>query len=146
MRWTTKLLIAGFVAAIAFAAWLIWVNRQLAVRARQVPAFAAPTAATARAEDRRLGYSPAPRRRLRAQPSPAQAVDEEPAQPEPEAAVEQPYAETESAAEQTDTVHVTSSGTKFHKAGCRYLSKSDTPMSRSDALAQGYTPCSVCNP
>ncbi len=47
---------------------------------------------------------------------------------------------------QSDTVYITSSGTKYHRLGCRYLKKGGTPISRADAKAQGYTPCSVCNP
>jgi len=43
-------------------------------------------------------------------------------------------------------VYVTKTGSKYHKAGCRYLSQSSIPIKLSDAIAQGYTPCSVCNP
>ena len=45
-----------------------------------------------------------------------------------------------------DTVHVTRTGSKYHRAGCRYLSKSDIPMERAEAIAQGHTPCKVCKP
>jgi hypothetical protein len=45
-----------------------------------------------------------------------------------------------------DTVYITSTGQKFHRAGCRFLKKSSTPIARSEALARGYTPCSVCKP
>ena len=44
------------------------------------------------------------------------------------------------------TVYITRTGTKYHRLGCRYLSKSCIPISRSAAIAEGYTPCSVCNP
>lgn len=44
------------------------------------------------------------------------------------------------------TVYVTKTGKKYHRNGCRYLSKSQIPMSLSDAKAAGYGPCSVCNP
>ncbi|OIO85543.1 MAG: hypothetical protein AUK32_06985 [Candidatus Aquicultor secundus] len=43
-------------------------------------------------------------------------------------------------------VHITRTGEKYHSAGCQYLSRSDIPISLSDAKAQGYTPCSRCNP
>lgn len=46
----------------------------------------------------------------------------------------------------TDIVHITRTGTKYHRAGCRHLSRSDIPISRKDAEARGYTPCKVCNP
>lgn len=46
----------------------------------------------------------------------------------------------------TDIVHITRTGAKYHRAGCRYLSRSDIPISRKDAEARGYTPCSVCKP
>lgn len=41
-------------------------------------------------------------------------------------------------------VHVTRTGSKYHRAGCVYLSRSDIPLERSAALRAGYTPCSVC--
>lgn len=44
------------------------------------------------------------------------------------------------------TVYVTNTGKKYHVAGCRYLSKSQIPISLNDAKADGYDPCSVCNP
>lgn len=43
------------------------------------------------------------------------------------------------------TVYVTKTGEKYHSAGCRYLSKSQIPISLSAAKAS-YGPCSVCNP
>ena len=46
----------------------------------------------------------------------------------------------------TVTVYVTKTGEKYHRAGCRYLSRSQIAISLSDAQGQGYTPCSVCNP
>jgi len=44
------------------------------------------------------------------------------------------------------TVYITKTGEKYHRLGCRYLSQSCIPIKLSDAIAQGYTPCSVCNP
>ena len=46
----------------------------------------------------------------------------------------------------SDIVYVTKTGDKYHAAGCRSLAKSSTAISRADAIAQGYTPCSICNP
>jgi len=46
----------------------------------------------------------------------------------------------------SDIVYVTQTGKKYHRYGCRYLRHSAIPMSRSQALASGYEPCSVCNP
>lgn len=43
------------------------------------------------------------------------------------------------------TVYVTRTGKKYHRAGCRYLSRSMIPISLEDAQA-GYDPCSVCDP
>lgn len=42
-------------------------------------------------------------------------------------------------------VYVTESGTKYHRAGCRYLSKSMRELTLADA-AKRYEPCSVCKP
>ena len=44
------------------------------------------------------------------------------------------------------TVYITKTGKKYHRAGCRSLSKSQISISKSDAISEGYTPCSVCNP
>lgn len=45
-----------------------------------------------------------------------------------------------------DTVYVTRTGSKYHCDGCRYLARSQIPMSRAEAITSGYTPCSVCRP
>ncbi len=44
------------------------------------------------------------------------------------------------------TVYITTTGTKYHRDGCRYLSDSKIAISLSEAKAQGYTPCGVCKP
>lgn len=44
------------------------------------------------------------------------------------------------------TVYITKSGSKYHSAGCRYLSKSMIPIAITDAVARGYGACSVCGP
>lgn len=44
------------------------------------------------------------------------------------------------------TVYITKTGEKFHRDGCQYLKKSQIPISRSNAIAQGYGACSKCNP
>lgn len=44
---------------------------------------------------------------------------------------------------QSETVYITRTGSKYHKAGCSYL-KSCIPISKRDAIAAGYTPCSRC--
>ncbi|MFA6185917.1 MAG: thermonuclease family protein [Phycisphaerae bacterium] len=43
-----------------------------------------------------------------------------------------------------DIVYVTKTGTKYHRSGCSFLSKSSTPIKLEDAKAKGYTPCSKC--
>ena len=45
----------------------------------------------------------------------------------------------------SETVYATRTGAKYHREGCRYLSKSSIPISLGDVLSR-YTPCSVCNP
>lgn len=46
----------------------------------------------------------------------------------------------------TDIVYVTQSGSKFHRAGCRYTKDKDcTAMSRAEAIKK-YSPCAVCEP
>ena len=41
-------------------------------------------------------------------------------------------------------VHITKTGSKYHSAGCRYLSESDIRICRDDAIKAGYTACKVC--
>lgn len=43
-----------------------------------------------------------------------------------------------------NTVYITNTGKKYHKGGCRYLSKSKIPTSLESAVDQGYGSCSVC--
>lgn len=44
------------------------------------------------------------------------------------------------------TVHVTKTGSKYHSAGCQYLSHSDFSVELMKAKQQGLTACSRCNP
>ncbi len=47
--------------------------------------------------------------------------------------------------DQAETVYITDTGTRYHRAGCKYLSKSSVPIALSEV--QGiYTPCKVCHP
>lgn len=45
-----------------------------------------------------------------------------------------------------ETVYITKTGTKYHRAGCRYLDESKIAIDKADAIKQGYTACSVCKP
>jgi competence protein ComEC len=44
------------------------------------------------------------------------------------------------------TVYVTNTGECYHRRDCRYLSSSRIPTTLSRAEADGYRPCSVCDP
>lgn len=44
------------------------------------------------------------------------------------------------------TVYITNTGEKYHRGTCRYLRYSKYAISKSDAIAQGYTACKVCRP
>jgi hypothetical protein len=44
------------------------------------------------------------------------------------------------------TVYITRTGEKYHRDGCRYLSRSKIATTLKDAVANGYEPCSVCKP
>lgn len=46
--------------------------------------------------------------------------------------------------QQSQTVYITRTGDKYHRAGCQYLNESKIPISEDDARAQGYTRCSRC--
>ena len=60
--------------------------------------------------------------------------------PTPQAAVDPP-----AAAIDEQTVYVTRTGTKYHRAGCRSLAKSQIPLPLKEA-APRYSPCSLCVP
>lgn len=51
---------------------------------------------------------------------------------------------TTSSSTSTATVYITETGSKYHSAGCQYLSDSKIPISLSSARAQGYEPCKIC--
>lgn len=61
-------------------------------------------------------------------------------------AAEQEAAQAQSSATNEHTVYITKTGEKYHSSGCQYLKKSIIAISESSAIAQGYTPCSKCNP
>lgn len=44
------------------------------------------------------------------------------------------------------TVYITATGSKYHSYGCSYLRDSCYSIDINDAIAQGYTACSRCNP
>jgi methylphosphotriester-DNA--protein-cysteine methyltransferase len=44
------------------------------------------------------------------------------------------------------TVYITRTGAKYHRAGCRSLSRSSIPIKLRDAVAKGYGACKLCNP
>lgn len=43
-------------------------------------------------------------------------------------------------------VHITATGKKYHRAGCRTLKKSDTEVTLDEAKSMGLSPCGICNP
>lgn len=45
-----------------------------------------------------------------------------------------------------DAVCVTSTGKKYHRCSCQYLSHSSFEITLAEALNRNYTPCSVCKP
>jgi endonuclease YncB( thermonuclease family) len=48
-------------------------------------------------------------------------------------------------ADQDVAVYVTRSGTKYHRAGCRSLARSQIPIALADAMAR-YGACGICKP
>jgi methylphosphotriester-DNA--protein-cysteine methyltransferase len=58
-----------------------------------------------------------------------------------------PAARTTAAQDNGDTtVYITRTGAKYHRAGCRSLSRSMIPIKLRDAVAEGYGACKLCNP
>jgi hypothetical protein len=75
-------------------------------------------------------------------PAPAAAATA----PAPQQPADEPQAATEQPVPSADTVYVTNTGNRYHRAGCASLSRSQIAMSRDQAVANGYTPCGRCNP
>jgi len=48
--------------------------------------------------------------------------------------------------EENIIVYITKTGTRYHQAGCRYLSEETISLTLAEAVEQGYTPCRVCQP
>lgn len=77
----------------------------------------------------------------------ARVEAEEKARKEAEAAAAaQAEEQAAKSSESSYTVYITKTGEKYHSGGCRYLKKSKIAIDLNDAKAQGYDPCSVCNP
>jgi len=68
--------------------------------------------------------------------------------PSSDASMENPAVGNSGSQTQADdaTVYMTNTGSKYHRADCRYLSKSKIPISLQDAKARGLQPCSACRP
>ncbi|HAA24541.1 MAG TPA: hypothetical protein DCE11_00270 [Ruminiclostridium sp.] len=47
--------------------------------------------------------------------------------------------------EKENTVYITNTGTKYHRADCRHLSKSKIPIDLESAKEK-YSPCGTCKP
>ncbi len=56
------------------------------------------------------------------------------------------FAVTARADYSSPTVYITKTGSKYHRNGCRCLSKSKIPVSLKDAKKRGYDPCGICKP
>lgn len=108
-------------------------------------------AAEKKAEEERIAAEKAEQERLAAEKAEQERLAAEKAEQERLAAekAEQEKQEAAKAAEQSnsetsETVYVTNTGSKYHRAGCQYLRKSQIPISLSDAKASGYSACSKC--
>jgi hypothetical protein len=44
------------------------------------------------------------------------------------------------------TVYITRTGERYHRGSCHHLRRSKIAIKKSEAIAQGYTPCKVCRP
>ena len=45
-----------------------------------------------------------------------------------------------------NVVYVTSSGSRYHRKGCKHVKDGAIPLVKDDATAAGYEPCGTCNP
>jgi competence protein ComEC len=78
---------------------------------------------------------------IQSNPPPTTAVTQPPS-PTPPPVVANPTPSGNSSI----TVYTTNSGSKYHRDGCQYLSKSKVSISLADAKSRGLEPCSKCNP
>ena len=82
----------------------------------------------------------------------AQAAAEEQARQAAEAAAAaQAQAQAQALQEQQaqqETVYLTPTGEKYHRAGCRTMNRTRNPIpvSKQEAINRGYGPCGVCHP
>ncbi len=49
-------------------------------------------------------------------------------------------------AAEEETVHITKTGKKYHRAGCASLGESDLTVTLQEAKSKGLTPCAKCEP
>ena len=49
-------------------------------------------------------------------------------------------------AKNSNTVYITTTGSKYHTSNCSYLKKSKIAITLKSAKSKGYTPCSKCKP
>ncbi len=62
------------------------------------------------------------------------------------AVTDQQTSDQNNSANEAVTVHITRTGKKYHRAGCRFLKDSDSEVSLDEAKSLGLSPCGVCNP
>ncbi len=46
----------------------------------------------------------------------------------------------------TETVYITRTGSRYHRGDCSYLGKSKISIALEKAVDQGYVPCKKCDP
>ena len=46
----------------------------------------------------------------------------------------------------SQTVYISATGQHYHTSACKNVNKNSNHMQVSDALAHGYTPCTICHP
>lgn len=74
------------------------------------------------------------------------AISTQPKQQEPTRYVEKNNTQPERQNTNDYVVYITRTGAKYHRAGCRYLSKSCIETTKNSAVSRGYGACKVCNP
>lgn len=105
-----------------------------------------PAPSPASAPSQKLSPTPAPAPAPESSPSSASAATPPPSFEPTSALPSQNPEEPSPGADEDDIVYITASGGKYHTATCRYLKKSATEITLSQAIADGYKPCSVCKP
>lgn len=78
------------------------------------------------------------------QPQAQEPTEDQPQQEQPQEPKQEQPVQQEEPKDESRTVYITPTGTKYHREHCRTISNDKTAIDINDAIARGYTACKVC--